>query len=182
MTDDTRLSDPLRYLTALPPESAVIVRARNSNRIIAQAEALKQSAPARMWILAAIMTPMTPMMRTPAIDGFHLPELGLRRWRKYQLQRRQCSLVTAAVHSRLAAWRASLLGVDAVLLSPVFATSSHPGGRHLGLYRFARIAQCISVPVIALGGISAKDVRRVRLAGASGIAGIGLFAESDWLR
>lgn len=179
MTDDTRLSDPQGYLTALPPESAVIVRARDPQRIFTQAEALKRNAPAGVRVLAATLSPVA---LTPAIDGLHLPEAGLRRWRKYQLRRQRYDLVTAAAHSRLAAWRASLLGVDAVLLSPVFATSSHPGGRHLGLYRFARIAQCLSLPVIALGGISARGIRRVRLAGASGIAGIGLFAESDWLR
>jgi thiamine-phosphate pyrophosphorylase len=37
-----------------------------------------------------------------------------------------------------------------VLLSPVFATRSHPGARGLGALRFATAAPC-PVPVVALG-------------------------------
>lgn len=51
---------------------------------------------------------------------------------------------------------------DAVLLSPVFATRSHPGARPLGPLRFRLLAARSPVPVIALGGMTAQRARRLR--------------------
>ena len=50
----------------------------------------------------------------------------------------------------------------AVLLSPVFATRSHPGGKILGPLRFRQIASRSPVPVIALGGMNARSARRLK--------------------
>ena len=50
---------------------------------------------------------------------------------------------------------------DAVLLSPVFPTRSHPGARVLGPLRFRLIAARASVPVIALGGLNRRSARRL---------------------
>jgi len=61
---------------------------------------------------------------------------------------------------------------DAILLSPVFATRSHPGARPLGSMRFGLIARQARVPVIALGGIDARRFRHLRRLGAYGWAGI----------
>ena len=62
-------------------------------------------------------------------------------------------LVTAAVHSPAALRAAAAAGADAALLSPIFATASHPDVRTLGLQRFAALAQASPLPVYALGGI-----------------------------
>ncbi|MFM5884867.1 MAG: thiamine phosphate synthase [Novosphingobium sp.] len=51
---------------------------------------------------------------------------------------------------------------DAVLLSPVFATRSHPGAATLGPLRFRLIAARAQAPVIALGGMNAKAARRLK--------------------
>lgn len=50
---------------------------------------------------------------------------------------------------------------DAVLLSPVFPTRSHPGAAGLGTLRFRAIAAWAPVPVIALGGMDARRARRL---------------------
>lgn len=50
---------------------------------------------------------------------------------------------------------------DAILLSPVFATRSHPGAPSLGPLRFARLAAHAQTPVIALGGINPSSARRL---------------------
>lgn len=50
----------------------------------------------------------------------------------------------------------------AVLLSPVFPTRSHPGGKVLGPVRFRLLAVRSSVPVIALGGMNPHTARRLR--------------------
>ena len=50
---------------------------------------------------------------------------------------------------------------DAVLLSPVFPTRSHPGGKVLGPVRFREIARQARLPVIALGGMTPHSARRL---------------------
>lgn len=51
---------------------------------------------------------------------------------------------------------------DGVLLSPVFATRSHPAVRSLGTVRFRLLARQTAVPVIALGGIDMCNSRALR--------------------
>lgn len=66
-------------------------------------------------------------------------------------------LVTA--HSLREIGRANSARADAILLSPVFATRSHPGARQLGIVRFRLLARHAQAPVIALGGLSARRAR-----------------------
>ncbi len=61
---------------------------------------------------------------------------------------------------------------DALLLSPVFATRSHPGARGLGILRFRLIAAQTRVPVLALGGMTAKRVRSIHPHGWAAIDGL----------
>jgi len=63
-------------------------------------------------------------------------------------------------------------GADIALLSPLFATRSHPGSMPLGLARFAALARRALVPVIALGGVRPRHLRLVRRLGAAGYAAI----------
>lgn len=51
---------------------------------------------------------------------------------------------------------------EAVLLSPVFPTRSHPGSKALGPLRFRLLAHRSPVPVIALGGMNAGHARRLK--------------------
>jgi thiamine-phosphate pyrophosphorylase len=53
-------------------------------------------------------------------------------------------------------------GADAILLSPVFPTRSHPGAPTLGPLRFRLLAARAGVPVIALGGMTRAQARRMR--------------------
>ena len=65
----------------------------------------------------------------------------------------------ATAHNLREIGLANRLGADAVLLSPVFATRSHPGGEVLGPARFRLLAQHSLAPVIALGGMDAEKAR-----------------------
>lgn len=76
-------------------------------------------------------------------------------------------LVTA--HSLREIGAAGRARADAVLLSPVFATRSHPGAATLGAMRFRLLAARSGGPVLALGGMTA---RRARALGAFGWAAI----------
>lgn len=48
-----------------------------------------------------------------------------------------------------------------VLISPVFATRTHPGGAHLGVSGFAGLARMSRLPVIALGGMTRARAKRI---------------------
>ncbi len=57
--------------------------------------------------------------------------------------------------------RAACAGADAVFLSPVFPTQSHPGAPALGIHGFHVLAQQSPVPVIALGGMTQARAREL---------------------
>lgn len=62
-------------------------------------------------------------------------------------------------------------GADYIALSPVFSTASKDNaGPGLGLDRLREIRLRVSLPVVAIGGITRQNVRDVIAAGADGIA------------
>lgn len=75
------------------------------------------------------------------------------------------NLVTA--HSLREIGQARRAGADAVVISPVFATRSHPGARPLGPLRFRLLAARAGLPVIALGGMTAGKARQIGTAWAA---------------
>lgn len=81
--------------------------------------------------------------------------------------RRRNGLHTRGAHSRREAIAAIRGGADAVFVSPVFATRSHPGARALGHVRFGLLVRGLDAPIIALGGM---DARR-----AAGLWQIGIY-------
>ncbi len=87
-----------------------------------------------------------------------------------QLARGPRVLRLATVHclSELAMARRA----DAVLLSPIFQTRSHPGARALGKLRFRLLARRSAVPVIALGGMTPARARSLRIAHWAAIDGL----------
>ena len=64
-------------------------------------------------------------------------------------------LATAHDAGELAA--AERAEADGVFLSPVFPTRSHPGGETLGRETFLALARSTTLPVIALGGMTAQS-------------------------
>jgi thiamine-phosphate pyrophosphorylase len=75
--------------------------------------------------------------------------------------------------------RAAGEGASYVYLSPIFWTTSKPGyGPPLGLEALSAAARAVSIPVLALGGITAENEAACLAAGAAGIAGISYFGYS----
>jgi thiamine-phosphate pyrophosphorylase len=86
------------------------------------------------------------------------------------LKRRSLRLATA--HSLREIGEAVRVGADAVLLSPVFATRSHPGGKVLGPVRFLLMARQSPLPVIALGGMTPARAHILPVHGWAAIDGL----------
>ena len=73
--------------------------------------------------------------------------------------RRRGLIHLATAHDMAELGLATRLGADAVLLSPVFPTATHPGGKVLGPVRFQLLARQSKLPVIALGGMTFHRAR-----------------------
>ncbi len=67
----------------------------------------------------------------------------------------------ATAHDEAEIADASEYGANAVMLSPVFPTRSHPGAETLGPARFHELAALSKVPVIALGGMNAERAKEL---------------------
>jgi thiamine-phosphate pyrophosphorylase len=78
----------------------------------------------------------------------------------------------ATVHDLREIGRANRFGAEAVLLSPVFPTRSHPGGKALGRLGFLLLARRAAMPVIALGGMTARRFRGLSVHGWAAIDGL----------
>ena len=169
MTDDERLPDPLAAAEKLPPGSLIIVRARDAKRRAQLALQLRRIARARGLLLLIADDPA--LARALGANGLHLPQARARQaatWRA----RNPGWLITASAHSLKALLQARF--ADAVLLSPLFPTPSHPGGAVLGAARGRLIARAMPLPVFALGGINARNA--AQLWGFEGIAAISALA------
>lgn len=162
MTDDSRLTDPVTAASALPRASAVVVRTRSGLEPLARA-LLKIARQRNLVVLIANDAELA--MRLGA-DGVHLSESRSREARHWRARFPRLT-ITCAAHSARA-----LLGAqaDAVFLSNVFATQSHPGRAALSPVRASLMARQARLPVYALGGIDARNA--VRLSGFRGIAAI----------
>lgn len=87
-------------------------------------------------------------------------------------------LIGVSCHSREDLLRAQAEGADYAYLSPVFAPLSKQDARPpLGLDGFSGMVAGLSLPVLALGGITAVRIPECLAAGAAGVAGISLAGE-----
>jgi len=92
-------------------------------------------------------------------------------------------LIGVSCHSVGSALGAARAGADYIYFSPIFHTPSKAHyGPPQGLDRLARVSRAVDVPVIAIGGVSAENAASCFAAGASGVAAIRLFQQSDGLR
>ncbi len=88
-------------------------------------------------------------------------------------------LIGASVHSLERAKRAETEGADYVIFGPVFATPSKAEfGEPQGLERLGKICRSVSVPVLAIGGITLQNAMHCLSAGAAGVGAIRLFQDA----
>lgn len=87
-------------------------------------------------------------------------------------------LISRAVHSVEDAVLAEREGADVVQLGTIFETASKPGVKPLGLEGVRAAAEAMSIPLIAVGGITAGNAAGVVRAGAAGVAVIGAIFDA----
>ncbi len=81
----------------------------------------------------------------------------------------------AACHNQIEITQAKALGADALLLSPVLATTSHPKTMPLGWSAFEALVQQAACPVYALGGMVPQRMSDVWERFGQGVAAISAY-------
>jgi len=109
-------------------------------------------------------------------DGVHLPERGP----SVAVTRRLAGdglIIGRSVHSAEEAVKAQEEGADYVQVGAIFPTRSHPGPP-AGLGLLESVAARVTIPIVAVGGITAENVGQVMQAGARGAAVISAILDS----
>ena len=155
--------DLLRAIARLPRGAAIVLRHYRLDDTSRQALFRQVRQAARKRHCKVLLAGDARTARRWGADGHHGRIAG---------PRGKAWLHSAPVHNVRELRAAHRAGADAVLLSPLFATRSHPGARTLGPARFAALARLAQVPVIALGGVRPRHAAQVRRLGAAGYAAI----------
>ena len=172
MTDPKRTPDIVHAVQTLPPYSTVIYRHFGAPDKEIMARRLRMIAFERD--LQFLIGQDEALVRLCGADGLHIPERHLGRAKT--LRRRYPDWVlTGAAHSAQALERAADAKLDAAILSPVFESKSPSAEKPLGVETFSNWVRGADLPVIALGGINARNVGQLKTTGAAGVAGISGF-------
>jgi thiamine-phosphate diphosphorylase len=117
------------------------------------------------------------MALTVGADGVHLGKEDL----PVDAARRTSPkgfLIGASVSNAHEAKKAATLGADYIGTGPVFATKNKPGEPPIGLARLSEVCGVVSIPVLAIGGITLENAPQVMQAGASGVAVISAILDA----
>lgn len=112
------------------------------------------------------------------LHGVHLPEEGANIAQIRQVVG-DSMLIGRSVHSLQSATQAEEDGADYVFFGTVFESASHPDGPTSGVDAVAAVNKEVSIPVIAIGGITATNCKSVMSTGASGVAVIGAIINQN---
>ena len=89
-------------------------------------------------------------------------------------------IIGVSAHSIGEAGAAASAGADYATISPVFPTQSKPGyGPPLYLDGLKRVVGNVTIPLVALGGVTAATALSCRRAGASGVAVLGTIMRAS---
>jgi thiamine-phosphate pyrophosphorylase len=79
-------------------------------------------------------------------------------------------LIGRSVHDAEGAEWAAESGADYLQLGSIFETASHPGEKPGGVELIREVRRAVSLPIIAVGGITERNAGACIAAGASGVA------------
>jgi len=88
-------------------------------------------------------------------------------------------LIGCSTHSLAEARAAAAGGADFIVFGPVFDTpSKRPFGPPVGLSALAEVTRSVSLPVVAIGGMTAERAAAARRHGARGVAVVSALLEA----
>lgn len=168
LTDPQRVPDPVAAASRLPSGSGLVYRHFGAADRHQVARALADACARRE--IALIIAADAVLACEVEADGIHWPEARLtdaKAWRGY------FRFQTASAHSVRALNRARRAGMDAALVSTVFASNSPSASAPLGVSRFRNLARQSELPIYALGGVRADNAARISdVGGVAAIEGL----------
>jgi thiamine-phosphate diphosphorylase len=113
-------------------------------------------------------------------DGVHVgqDDLPLKYVRKVFAKKRH-KIIGVSTHSVEEALRAEEEGADYIGFGPVFHTTTKDAGAPKGIEMLSEILSRLTIPVVAIGGISQDNVKLVLAAGAHAVAVSSAIMESE---
>jgi thiamine-phosphate pyrophosphorylase len=128
--------------------------------------------------LPVVVNAGTKTMRLADSNGQHYPEEVLESPGKVA-ESNKGRLLGISVHSVASAKAAEELRASYVLAGTVFETKSHPNQAAGGLAHLRAICEAVTIPVIAVGGITPDNAASCVQAGAYGVAALSPFRVPD---
>ena len=171
LTDPDRLRDPLAMATNLFSGTGLIYRHFGDPKRLQTARALAKTARRRNVILLIGNDP--ELAQTIGADGVHWPETSLDSASQWT---GKFKFMTCAAHSLDAMIRARQAGIDAVLVSTVFASSSPSASTPIGPDRLKHWVNTAKIPTYGLGGVTADNFSEISgFAGGAMIGGAAIL-------
>lgn len=170
LTDDDRIGDPSTIISALPPGTGVIYRDYNAPSRAQMAGRLTDLCIERKLLFYVAGDP--DLAERVGAHGIHLSAKDAQK----PPAKNSDLLLSVACHNEEEIQQAEDIGANSIFLSPVFPTRSHPGAGALGVDRFKQLAALSSIPVLALGGVTAKNAAELKAPSVAGFGAIGAFA------
>ncbi|MBA4374031.1 MAG: thiamine phosphate synthase [Thermodesulfovibrio sp.] len=171
ITDRTYCSLPVYDMVSTVLEAGVrIIQYRDKDRtrreLYTEAARLRELTRAHSAIL--VINDHADIAAAVDADGLHLGQgdLPLKEARKVVGQ----MLIGISTHSPAQAGKAETEGADYIGFGPMFHTTTKDAGTPQGLDNLRLIKQNVSIPVVAIGGISLETAASVFSAGADAIA------------
>jgi thiamine-phosphate diphosphorylase len=157
-------------LRAAPRATSILLRAPSLSAAAVEREALRLRAESPIQVL---VSSRCDIALAADIAGVNLPERDIsvadaRRLLPYRV-------VGRSVHSVEAAVNAEDQGADFVIFGPIWASESHPGVEPKGLTALKAVVERLTIPVLAIGGVTEERIADVTAVGARGFAAIGMF-------
>ena len=144
--NDTALDDALRRL---PEGSGFVFRHYHLDEAAREKRFRALSAIAHERRHIVVLSGSAELTRSWGADGIYGPAAALAGSPEL--------LRIATAHNLAEIGEANRIHADAAMLSPVFATRSHPDAETLGPARFRLLAREAAMPVIALGGMTIEN-------------------------
>ena len=162
-TDKDKAEDIISILYRLPAHSGIVLRNYGSKDRKTIIKNVLRIAKRKNFMVLMASHPRVH----GNINGLHLPkwEYKCRRNTKEQI-------ISVSAHSLKDKRKIINTKADIIFLSSVFHTNSHPKRKHLGIIRFGLLARSLARPVIALGGINNKNIKKLKHFPISGVAAI----------
>ena len=109
------------------------------------------------------------------LDGAYIPSFNKKlNERKFSIRKR--FKIIGSAHNKFEISIKQRQKVDIIFLSPLFKTKDYLNG--LGVVKFNLLSTFANNNVIALGGISKKNVKKVKMTNSIGFSGISYFNKS----